>query len=79
MNLKLKHHSIDPAGNITRSIVEDESFQTFRRFGGAVLVAWQERIHTGEFHNVLDRTRVDALETAFNALPAATPSQLQTW
>ena len=79
MTLKLKYHSVTANGVITRSIVEDRFFQNFRRFGGRVLVAWQERIHTGEYHNVLDRARIDALETAFNTLPTATPSQLQNW
>lgn len=46
--------------------------QLYRRFSASV---WQERIHTGEFHNIVDPVRAQAMEAIFQLVkdqPATT-------
>ena len=73
--MKLRYHAIIK-GKIQRSIVEDSFHQFFRRWANG---NWQERIHTGDYHNIIDPQRVAKLEAEFHALPEATEKQIQDW
>jgi hypothetical protein len=52
-----------------RAILEHEG-QTYRRFVGATPgeAHWQERIHTGDFHNIGQHPCIARLEAAYQAL-----------
>lgn len=71
----IRHHHLQ--GDILQRSVVKENHLTFRRISRFVKPdgelceerpespVWQEKIHSGEFHTVMDPARVAALEKAF--------------